>query len=42
MKIWFPFNFAKNLKDRYFAVVESKNDFHQTLVSVLPFKKIYF
>ena len=25
MKIWFPFNFAKNLKDRYFAVGESKN-----------------
>ena len=25
IKMWFPFNFAKNLKDRHFVVGESKN-----------------
>ena len=41
IKIWFPFNFAKNLKDRYFVMGESKNLKLEISFLVLAFKKIY-
>ena len=40
IKMWFPFNFAKNLKDRHFVMGGSKNLKPETFFFGVSFQKI--